>query len=69
MKARVAVLVVDETDFEKWKQQSEFKGRVSTGYVPGGKINPVLEPGSYYLIIDNRANETPLSVQTNFTLQ
>ena len=69
MKSRVAVIVIDEADFEKWKQQPNFKGRVGTGYVPAGKINPILEPGSYYLIVDNRANESPLSVQANFLLE
>ncbi len=69
VKSKVAVVVVDEMNFEKWKQQTDFKQRVGTGYVPGGKISPVLEPGTYFLIIDNRVNGNPLSLQANFNLE
>jgi hypothetical protein len=68
MKSKVAVFVIDEADFEGWKLQTDFRARVRTGYIPGGKISPVLEPGIYFLIIDNRANPNPQSVQTNFVL-
>ena len=69
VKSKVAIVVVEEANFEKWKLQTDFKPRVGTGYVPGGKINPVLEPGTYFLIIDNRPNPNPQSVQTNFVLE
>jgi hypothetical protein len=69
VKSKVAIVVVEEANFEKWKLQTDFKPRVGTGYVPGGKINPVLEPGTYFLIIDNRSNPNPQSVQTNFVLE
>jgi hypothetical protein len=69
VKSKVAVVVVDEQNFEKWKLQADFKSRVGTGYVPGGKINPVLEPGTYFLIIDNRTNPNPQSVQVDFVLE
>jgi hypothetical protein len=69
MKSKVAIVVVDEANFEKWKLQNDFKARVGTGYVPGGKINPVLEPGTYFLIIDNRINPDPRSVHVDFNLE
>ncbi|PYS98149.1 MAG: hypothetical protein DMF63_17170 [Acidobacteria bacterium] len=69
VKSKIAVVVIDEADFENWKQQTEFKARVGTGYVPGGKISPMLEPGNYFLIIDNRANESSQSVEANFVLE
>jgi len=69
VKAKVAIVVVDEANFEKWKLQTDFKPRVGTGYVPGGKINPVLDPGTYFLIIDNRPNPNPQTVQADFVLE
>jgi hypothetical protein len=69
VKERVAVLVVDETNFEKWKQGLEFVSNASTGYVPGGRISPALGPGSYFLVIDNRTNEKTQSVYVKFSLE
>jgi len=69
VKNRVAIMVLDEENFEKWKAQTEFKSRVGTGYVPGGKISPTLEPGSYFLIVDNRSNADPKSVTADFILE
>ena len=68
VKSKVSVLVVDEANLEKWKLQTDFKSHVVTGYVPVGRISPVLEPGTYFLIFDNRANPDPRSVQANFVL-
>lgn len=69
VKNRVAIVVVDEENFEKWKQRTDFKSRVGTGYVPGGKISPTLEPGVYFLIIDNRENSDQQPVRADFTLE
>ena len=69
VKSKVAVVVLDEGEFEKWKLQTDFKARARTGYVPGGKVSPVLEPGTYFLIIDNRANPNPQAVQADFVLE
>jgi len=49
--------------------QTDFKARARTGYVPGGRVSPVLEPGNYFLIIDNRANPKPQAVQADFVLE
>ena len=69
VKNRVAIVVVDEENFEKWKQRSDFTSRVVTGYVPGGKISPTLEPGTYFLVIDNRENPDPQPVRADFVLE
>jgi len=69
VKNRVAIVVVDEENFEKWKAQTEFKSRAGTGYVPGGKISPTLDPGTYFLIVDNRSNPDPTPVRADFMLE
>ena len=68
VKNRVAIVVVDEENFEKWRQQTDFTSRAKTGYVPGGKISPTLEPGTYFLVIDNRENADTRSVRADFVL-
>jgi hypothetical protein len=69
VRSKVAIVVVDEANFEKWKLQTDFKSLAVTGYVPGGKISPVLEPGTYFLIIDNRVNPNSQSVWASFMLE
>lgn len=69
VKKRVAIVVIDEENFGQWKQQLDFNSRARTGYVPGGKISPTLEPGSYFLIIDNRLNPEVQPVTANFALE
>ena len=69
VKKKVGIVVVDEQNFENWKQQIEFAARAQTGHVPGGKINPTLEPGTYFLIIDNRVSEDPKTVRVDFSLE
>jgi hypothetical protein len=68
LKAPVSVIVMDEKNFDNWKLGLEHSAVVQTGYVPGGKISPVLEPGVYFVVIDNRS-ETPRSVNVDFTLE
>jgi hypothetical protein len=69
LKSTVAVFVIKESELEAWKSNSKFEQQARTGYVPGGKINPVLEPGTYLLIFDNRHNETPRTVNADITLE
>jgi hypothetical protein len=69
LKSRVSVLVIREDDFENWKLDSGYGALAQTGYVPGGKINSVLEPGTYLLIIDNRRNDDNRFVRTDFILE
>jgi hypothetical protein len=69
LKSRVSVLVIREDDFENWKLDSVYGSLTQTGYVPGGKIHSVLEPGTYFLIIDNRRNNDNRSVRADFFLE
>ena len=65
----VSVLVIDETNFENWVRNLDYDPVTQTGYVPGGKISPTLEPGTYFLIIDNRENKSDRSVRVDFGLE
>lgn len=69
-KNTVECLVVDAENFERWKNRSEYKSLAKTNYVPGGRIESVLAPGEYYLILDNRASsDSAKSVQANFSVE
>ena len=69
LKSRIAVLVIKESELDAWKGNSKFEQQTRTGYVPGGKISPMLEPGTYLLIFDNRENETPRTINADITLE
>ena len=69
LKSRISVLVIRESQLEAWKNDLEFEQQARTGYVPGGKINLVLEPGAYLIVFDNRENETPRIVLADITLE
>ena len=65
----VTILVLREADLENWKNGVEVKPVVKTNSVPRGKISPVLDPGVYYLVIDNRDSERRQTVSTDFTIE
>ena len=67
--ARVAAAVIKESDLEGWKSGAEIKTLSRVGYVPGGKISVVLEPGTYLLLIDNRNNSGQQVVNADFDLE
>jgi len=69
VKSHVSVLVMDEKNFDNWKLNSDFNAVARTGFVPGGRIGPVLGPGVYFLIIDNRRSDVPRSVSVDFSLE
>ena len=69
VKALVSILVVNETDFEKWQGGRQFTAVARTGNVPGGKIAPVLEPGVYFLIIDNSSGDAERTVTVRFAIE
>ena len=69
LRSRVSVLVIREADLESWQSGAEVKPVVRTNIVPGGKISPMLEPGVYFLIIDNRASDQPQTVSTEFVIE
>ena len=68
IRLRVSVLVMDETTFENWKSDQTYKAIVETGNVPVGKINAAIDPGVYYLVINNRRSDTEQSVYTDFSI-
>ena len=69
LERRVSVLVLKERDVDLWKNNSIYSAVAETGYVPGGKIAPRLEPGGYLLVIDNRFSNEEVSVTTDFTME
>lgn len=69
IKSHVSVLVMDEKNFNNWKADMYYEAVTQTGYVPGGKVEPVLQPGNYFLVIDNRRSEVPRSVRAEFILE
>ena len=68
IRSRVTLLVMNETSFENWKSGQTYQAIAETGYVPGGKINAGMEPGVYYLVIDNRRSDAAQSVYTDFSI-
>ncbi|MEO8573126.1 MAG: hypothetical protein ABI481_04085 [Pyrinomonadaceae bacterium] len=68
-KSRVSVIVLDRPNFEKWKLDSDYTSVAETGYVPGGKVTPVLEPGTSFVVIDSRDNESSGSLRVEFKLE
>ena len=69
LKSSVDVVVLDDANFEKWKIGSEYRSIIQTGYVPGGRIAPVVEPGTYHLVIDNRRSTLPQALDSDFALE
>ncbi|HEX6126972.1 MAG TPA: hypothetical protein VFZ23_16485 [Pyrinomonadaceae bacterium] len=69
LRNRVSASVIGERYFEDWKQGAQTPTFARTGYVPGGKISLLLEPGAYILLIDNRQNHEPQNIQTDFLLE
>lgn len=69
LKSHVDVLVMDDVNFENWKLGRDYESIVHTGYVPGGRITPVLNPGIYHLIFDNRHDGIAQSVHTDIVLE
>jgi hypothetical protein len=69
VKLPVTVLVINEENFNKWKVGENYGAVIQTGSVPGGQIAPVLEPGVYFLVIDNRNGDKTRSVWAEFSLE
>jgi hypothetical protein len=53
----ITMLVLDEKNYRLWQSGDEFATLISTGKVPFGKISKVLEPGTYYFVLDNRGSD------------
>ena len=56
---RLECLVLTQDAFELWKLGKEFQAIAKTGFIPGGRIERVLEPETYYLVFDNRQHGEP----------
>jgi hypothetical protein len=70
VKRRVSVLVVKGSDVDDWVANPALSTRiVETGYVPGGKVSPMLDPGEYLFIVDSRQNNEVIPVNLDFTLE
>jgi hypothetical protein len=59
---RVAGTLIKAEDFNMWKLGEDVDPMLSTGPVPRGTINRVLESGSYLFLIDNRGGEVPVTL-------
>ncbi len=51
--SNVGLLVLDEENYKKFEAREEFKPTVRTGNIPGGQVDRMMEPGTYYLVFDN----------------
>jgi hypothetical protein len=69
LKSFVSVLVLDQDNYDKWKMSAPHEAVTETGFVPGGKLSPLLEAGTYFLIIDNRASGESRSLSADFRLE
>lgn len=67
--ARIDCLLLNKAAFEIWKGGGEYKAVAKTGDIPGGRIERVLEPDTYYLVFDNRlAGEPEKTIDTYFKI-
>jgi hypothetical protein len=67
-KTKIACFVVDAKNFDLLGSGSEFERVVNTGDVLAGRIYKGLEPGTYYLVFDNRGGGEAVRVNTNFAV-
>jgi hypothetical protein len=70
LKGSVGCLTLNAENFARWREGGEFQAVAKTGTVPGGNLNAKLEPGDYYLVLDNRhsAKESRV-VNADFTVE
>lgn len=69
LRSRVSIVVLKEDQFEAWKNGTSFQAVSQTGLVPGGRVHVVIEPGVYYLLVDNRSSDNAQSVFLDFALE
>ena len=58
----ITCLILDETNFEKWRAGSDFTAVNSTGRVPVGRVSRELAPGTYFLVFDNRSSQDKIAL-------
>lgn len=66
---RLNVFVLSESEFENWRSGKEFNYVTRTGNVPAGRINLALEPGVFFLVMDNRENDSERRLDVDFSLE
>jgi len=67
---RIAFMILDESNFEKWRSGNDFTAATTTGNVPSGHVVRVLEPGTYFLVFNNKASlDRSVVVDTSFTAE
>lgn len=69
-KRPVGVMVVEKENFERYKNGEEFKTVISTGTVPGGRVDQEIAAGEYVLVFNGKSlSAGPSSVTANFYLE
>lgn len=67
--SNIDCLLLSKDAFELWQSGKEYKAVSQTGYVPGGKIVRVVDPGTYFLVFDNRkAGEPEKNIDAHFEI-
>jgi hypothetical protein len=70
LKGTVGCLMLNAENFVRWRDGGDFKAVAKTGIIPGGNLYTRLEPGDYYLVLDNRHSKNePVFVNANFTVE
>lgn len=70
LKGSVGCLALNAENYARWREGEEFQAVAKTGTVPGGNLNARLEPGDYYLVLDNRHSpKEPRTVNAEFTVE
>ena len=62
-KGKIDCIVLDEKNFELFKTGGEVQKLVGTGSIPGGKIDRSIDPGTYYLVFDNRLGKEKIDLE------
>ena len=61
-KRRLALVILDPKDLDRWKANEEVKLVTQTGTVPRGIVKRVMEPGHYLIVFDNRMNNEAMRI-------
>lgn len=64
----LGLLVLDEKNFSEWKAGRAYEAVVESGYLPVIKVNTRLDPGTFFLVIDNRQGEENREAAISFNI-
>ena len=65
----VLVLVMNEENYMKYREGENFTPLTSTDRNPSGKIDRKLDPGTYFLVFDNRGGAEQQVVDADFSVE